>query len=449
MDIGGTGIGGPGLSAPWLPDGGIGGFGLASVSPSFWLPLNDLGNGAVNLVPGIHAGSGVASFTRATTATTVDRNGLLISVAAGVARSYYDPATGAYLGYLAEGARTNLCLQSENFTIGSQWTNSSGSITVVTDTDIAPDGTLTADTLTDESAAAVNGARQTFTVADDALTHVFSVFIKKTVGAVNFAGFQIRYTGGTPLDARAVFNTNTGEFTTNSGAPILSVFSFPEYWRVTVAKANNATGNTSFDCSVVPAWNDTGTITPAASAVGSKVVWGAQLEKASFSSSYIPTTTIAVARNADVLTYTGSENARNEEGSVYAEYMLFAPANSSGVNHHPIGATTAALIYLNSATARTTINNFDGTNAIGLTGLSNVSVAIRKRAASWGPAGQFLSGDGIVSSAGTFSGSMGTIATIFAVGNAVNGLAGLFGFIRNVSIWGSQLPDIFLQDITR
>lgn len=80
---------------------------------SLWLPLDDLGAGAVNTVPANSSGSGTATFTRATTATTFDATGTApISVASGVARSYYSPVSHAYLGYLAEEQRTNLLLNS-------------------------------------------------------------------------------------------------------------------------------------------------------------------------------------------------------------------------------------------------------------------------------------------------------------------------------------------------
>lgn len=76
----------------------------------FILPFYDKGSGEVDLVP--YRGTGSATFTRATTATTVNSSGTIISVASGVARSYYDPTTLQYRHFLSEPARTNLLLNA-------------------------------------------------------------------------------------------------------------------------------------------------------------------------------------------------------------------------------------------------------------------------------------------------------------------------------------------------
>lgn len=76
--------------------------------PIFQLDLDDLGAGAVNTTPQIAGGSATATFTRASVATTYGSNGLLISVLSGVARSYYEPNSLVYGGYLSEVTATQL-----------------------------------------------------------------------------------------------------------------------------------------------------------------------------------------------------------------------------------------------------------------------------------------------------------------------------------------------------
>jgi hypothetical protein len=83
----------------------------SGASPSFNLPLLDLGSGAVNTSPVSSLGSGTPTFTRATVAWTKLSSGLWAQVASGTARSYYlgaDTTVGAYGGYLPEGAATQL-----------------------------------------------------------------------------------------------------------------------------------------------------------------------------------------------------------------------------------------------------------------------------------------------------------------------------------------------------
>src|SRR3990167_8421863 len=115
---------------------------------SFVLPLGDDGAGAVDLVP-LLAGDATPTFTRATAATTVLSTGLIASVASCVARSWYDPTTLVYGGYLAEGARTNLCLQSED--LATTWTNTRS--TESTNAAVAPDGATTADKIVSDATA--------------------------------------------------------------------------------------------------------------------------------------------------------------------------------------------------------------------------------------------------------------------------------------------------------
>ena len=78
---------------------------VKSKLPAFALLLNDLGAGEVNLRQS--RGSGVATYTRASTAYTRLSSGLFASVATGVARSMY-AADGTYLGYWPEGARADV-----------------------------------------------------------------------------------------------------------------------------------------------------------------------------------------------------------------------------------------------------------------------------------------------------------------------------------------------------
>ena len=69
----------------------------ALATAGFFVPFNDLGSGEVDI--SLARGTGSGTFTRATSATTYDSTGKLITVASGVPRSYYDPTTLAYGGY--------------------------------------------------------------------------------------------------------------------------------------------------------------------------------------------------------------------------------------------------------------------------------------------------------------------------------------------------------------
>lgn len=119
---------------------------------SFELPLADLGDGEVDIT--LARGVGTGTFTRATAAWTRNSAGEWIEVAAGTPRSYYS-AAGVYMGYLAEGARTNHFLNastpanqtSPSLDTGTYalWMEGSGSVTVSANTaTITGDGEATA-----------------------------------------------------------------------------------------------------------------------------------------------------------------------------------------------------------------------------------------------------------------------------------------------------------------
>jgi len=246
------------------------------------------------------------TFSRAdasTCATYIDRDGILRLAAANVPRIEWVDLDGDGIretpGLLLEGSRTNLCLQSEAF--GTTWTDIATPV-VTSNTDVAPDGATTADTITDDNAAAFEGRQQVFTVANDSLPHVFFIFVKKTTAATNTFGFNLSLSGGTGVASTPRLNTNSGVVSSGFDTQAISV---GNYWLFVSRVTNNTTGNTTLTLSVYPASGTNSGSNPGAddvAAQGSAVVWGAQLEKAAFRSSYIKTTTAAVIRAADSLT---------------------------------------------------------------------------------------------------------------------------------------------------
>jgi hypothetical protein len=93
------------------------------------------------------------TFTRASTATRVNANGLIEVVASNSPRIDFDPATQVCKGLLIEEQRTNLLTYSENFD-NAAWGKQS--VTVNANAAIAPDGTLTADKLIESTTNAVH-----------------------------------------------------------------------------------------------------------------------------------------------------------------------------------------------------------------------------------------------------------------------------------------------------
>src|SRR3990167_4642545 len=167
-------------------------------------------------------------------------------------------------------------------------------------------------------------------------------------------------------------------------------------------------------------------------------------ETGSFASSPIPTTTAAVVRNADVLTYPFAGNASATAGTAYAElarYVESIPSDTVALANDGNGR----FFDIAGSQASTTIRTFDGTTAVTKSGLTSLTTGVRKRAVSWG-ADLTITGDGATVATGAFDGSMGAGATI-QVGGIGTGTE-WYGTMKNVRIWTSQVPNAALQVMT-
>lgn len=251
------------------------------------------------------------AFTRASTATRINQNGLIETVASGAARIDYDPVTLACKGLLIEESRTNLLTYSEQFD-NAAWTPGANIATVSANSTVAPDGTTTADTLT---AGTVDYMRQTLvTVANDSASYTLSVYLKQ--GSAAKSGLYILFSGGTNKSYSATITWATLSIVdTYSQGTVVSLTSIGDgYYRATLTGANNSSGNTTLVARINPAAENSG-----GGGTGTVIAWGAQLEAGSFPTSYIPTTSAQVTRAADVATMTGANFSswyRQDEGTV-------------------------------------------------------------------------------------------------------------------------------------
>jgi hypothetical protein len=254
--------------------------------------------------------------------TRVNSLGFIERVNDNVPRLDY-PLGGAVNGcpaLLVEPAATNLVLQSEAFNI--TWapltggTGSSPSITA--NAVISPDGTQNAETVLLNRGAG-NAIGDQSTLAQDITlatsgTYTFSVYAKATSSAD--IGKQI--------------------FLRVGGSGALIAYTLTANWvRLTRTEAAVASGSNTFQI------GNRGTVTANNSV--SVDLWGAQVEIGTVPTSYIPTTTVASTRAADVITKTGVSSLIGQtEGTLYAEvvntlvasyaeayvYRVFADANN-------------------------------------------------------------------------------------------------------------------------
>ena len=227
----------------------------------------------------------------------------------------HDPGNSdAQLGLLMEEARTNICLQSEDF--GTTW---SGNVTVTVNDDAAPDGNTTADKLDDTSGGANHTITQNISVADDTTSYTFSCFVDKTATSTNF-GVYIEFRSVSIISAIVFVVASTGAFV-NSGGDAATVEDHGDFWRVSITLANNGSGNTTVRGRLYPA---TGSSALDITETGAIHAWGAQIEAGAFPTSYIPTTTASVTRAKDVCSTTDVSwyNATASGGTFIFKGML-------------------------------------------------------------------------------------------------------------------------------
>ena len=226
-------------------------------------------------------GNGDMTVTRATAATRVDENGLVSSVASNVPRIDY--TDGGCPSILLEPRRTNLLTYSEQFD-NAAWGKTR--CTIDENSTNSPNGTLTADTLIGNSVAGENYIylSQNATIG---VPNVLSVYIKPIdITLVSLVSFT--------QAGRASFSlVGSGSVTFENGICTNSTIeSLPNGWyRISTKITPTATAS-----------NNIGIATSALGIVGNCFyIWGAQLEEGAYPTSYIPTTTATVTRNADVL----------------------------------------------------------------------------------------------------------------------------------------------------
>ena len=187
-----------------------------------------------------------------------------------------------FAGDLIEGAGTNLLKAgtSDNFNL---WSSISAQLV---GGQTAPDGSATAWTITDSSAAAFQSIQQTITVANDASTYCISIYILKTSGGTSATcGFNASLLGGTTVAVSPRLDTDTGSVFISSGTPI--AVSVGIWWRLQFVLTNNTSGNTSLSLTFFPATAANGQSIDSSAAVGTATIAWAQVEKSTFPTSFI------------------------------------------------------------------------------------------------------------------------------------------------------------------
>ena len=243
-------------------------------------------------------------FTRASTATYVDSDGLIKTAASGEARiDYLDNADGHLL---LEPSRTNFLTYSEGFSDG-YWQKSG---TDVVSGQVSPTGNTDAFKLVEDTSTGHFIRRSNVSIVAGMKT--MSIFAKA-------AGRDwILLWNGVDNSGR-YFNIKDGYIGgTRSGTPVnSSIDDIGNGWYRCSMTINSS--NTSFQNQIYLS-NADGSFSYTGDGTSGVYIYGSQLEAGSYPTSYIPTSGSAVTRVADVCEGAGSSDVFNDsEGVLYAE----------------------------------------------------------------------------------------------------------------------------------
>lgn len=368
------------------------------------------------------------TFTRASVGYAQTSAGVLQQFASGVPRI-------TDKGLLIEGARTNLCLRSQEFDNAS-WTKAN--VTITANAAVAPDGTLTADKIESTSTTSV-ALNQSAAVAATAAT--VSAYAKKGTSATRANTFRLRNSTTATTLVEITINYDTGAITYVTGSTGAVVTLLADGWlRVSLSSAS---GITSGDTIRFDACFD-GTATASGDFA---YAWGAQLEAAAFPSSYIPTTSSSATRAADVCSIAVS--GISYPATLFAEYerVVDTGGNEAFIQINAGSNNDQANISVNGATdkQRTTVNS-GGAGQADISSAASVAVGSVVRGAlrvATNDINQALLG---VLGTQDVSATVPSNPTTLILGSNASATP-CFGFIKRAAVWNSAFTDAQLQAV--
>jgi hypothetical protein len=411
--------------------------------PGWWLSGAsvdlDFRNGRYYDSSNILAGlSNLLSISRASIGYAKTSGGMLTQFSSGVMRI-------TDLGLLIEDARTNLCLSSGDLRAAGEGNAVSGwtaQATTATLSGTAPDGSSTATQIT---ATAGTGDHERFQLFAHSNTAVctFSVFLK--AGTTSWAQVQVN---GLQADHSAFFNLSAGTIGTLGTNSSASIEAYQNGWyRCVVTSTNTISNLNNLIPTVMPATADNQAFNWNAAGTETIFAWGAQMEEASFASSYIPTTTTSATRAADNVTTTGSLETvmAGTTASVLLDARMIPSSGTQGGSM--LGQTSNPGDRIISPVFNSN-NSFDvlmggGGLPASPAFLTNTFETGVKMGASWDGSGRSGVGDGgIVRSDATSEQYSG-----HRLGDA--NVPNSYYYARRLTVWNTRLADATLQALTK
>jgi len=269
-------------------------------------------------------GDGDFTFTRIGNATRINKAGLVETMGTNIGRLNYDLTNGTPAScpsLLLEPSRQNYTAYSEQFN-NSYWTkatsDSTPNPTVTANAAIAPDGTQTADKV-DLTAPSNNNW---------AVVKRDGINTGATVGSKLQQSLYLKAYDSSQVGKKV--DIYMYDFSNTVYKTVYNYTLTADWERVVVEHTiSGANTSTNIQFAFGKARSSVGGSSQAETATDF-LVWGSQLEKASYPTSYIPTTTAAVTRTVDKCLNAGSSNLFNDtEGTLFVDLENFDVAGGT------------------------------------------------------------------------------------------------------------------------
>jgi hypothetical protein len=330
----------------------------------------------------------------------------------------YDPTTLTPRGLLIEGSATNLVTNSDTLPTGTSW--AANSVTRTNVSTLTPDGNTT--TTTCGISHTGSGSFRSFAVTVLASTaYTFSFWVKNNGGSV------------------ALYRA----YNVSGSADIVSETSYFSQINSSTWTRIQFTFTTPSGCTsiyVYPLSQSSGT--------SNILVWGAQLE-AGGASSYIPTGASTVQRAADICEMTGTNfsswyNASPQTGTVLLDITNSTLANTNG--GFELSSGTGSQGTSNRVSFRRDATIVGGTT-LNLTPTGGGQRFKTATAFALNDIAAVRNGGSAVTSTSQPNSMSGINAMKFYVDAAAGGL-NTYGWVRQLKVWPTRLPNATLQSLT-
>ena len=234
-----------------------------------------------------------------------------------------DYSNGSCPSILVEPQRTNLAKYSDDFS-NATWAKTR--CTVISNATTAPDGTLTADKLILSVDNNTHFIQQSG-IAVTAQIYSATVYAKKA----EYDTVRILLANYWSPSPNVIFNLTTKSIVSTASATAKITELTNGWFKLDITATINAAagGNAYF---AIYGGNN-GIINLVGDGTSGVYIWGAQLEAGSYATSYIPTTSASVTRNANVISKTGISSLIGQtEGTMFVDLKaLFDSQNRRAI----------------------------------------------------------------------------------------------------------------------